>query len=116
MFSNKCEVVGVEIDTKSAHKAKKFCNEVIVGDVESLKLSTKYHYYFDYILFADVLEHIKEPLLVLKKFKKYLKDDGCIIVSLPNISYWRMRIKFLFGNFEYNETGLLDNTHIRFFK
>ncbi len=115
MRSNKCEVVGVEIDLESAHNARRFCEDIIVGDVESIELSTKYYNYFDYILFADVLEHLKEPLAVLKKFKKYLKDEGYIVVSLPNISNWRLRIKFLFGKFEYQDTGLLDNGHIRFF-
>ena len=51
----------------------------------------------------------------LKKYKDYLKDDGCIIVSLPNISNWRMRLKFLLGKFEYQNTGVLDIGHIRFF-
>lgn len=115
MQSNKCEVVGIEIDPESAQNAQRFCKDVFVGDVESIELSSKYDDYFDYILFADVLEHLKEPLTVLKRFKKYLKDDGCVIVSLPNISNWRLRLKFLFGRFEYQETGLLDNGHIRFF-
>ncbi|MFY9638063.1 MAG: class I SAM-dependent methyltransferase [Methanobacterium sp.] len=115
LSSNKCDVVGIEIDQKSAQNAQNYCKEVILGDVESLELSSEYNNYFDYILFADILEHLKDPLIVLKKFKKYLKNDGYIIVSLPNISNWRMRIKILFGNFEYENTGLLDKGHIRFF-
>lgn len=115
MSINKCEVVGIEIDQKSARNAQKFCKEVIVGDVESIELSTEYHDYFDYILFADILEHLKDPLIVLKRFKKYLKDEGYILVSLPNITNWRMRIKILFGNFEYKDIGVLDKGHIRFF-
>jgi len=115
MFSHECEVVGIEIDEKSAQNAKKFCKEVVVGDVESTELPNKYHDYFDYILFADILEHLKEPLVVLKRSKKYLKDDGFVIISLPNISNWRMRLKFLLGKFEYQNTGVLDIGHIRFF-
>lgn len=113
--SKDCEIVGIEIDKKAAKNAQKFCEEIIIADIESIRLSSKYHGYFDYILFADVLEHIKDPLVVLKRFKKYLNQDGSIIISLPNVTNWKMRIKILLGNFEYEERGLLDSGHIRFF-
>jgi O-antigen biosynthesis protein len=113
--SNNSEVVGIEIDQIAAKEASKYCKELICGDVESTELSDKYISYFDFIIFSDVLEHLKEPLMVLKRFKKYLKDDGYVIIALPNISNWRLRVKFLFGNFEYEDKGLLDRSHIRFF-
>ena len=115
MSANTCEVVGVEISPKAGKSAQKYCKEVFIGDVESIELSSDYINYFDYIIFADILEHLKNPLKVLEKFKKYLKDDGCVVISLPNITNWRMRLKILFGNFEYKDTGVLDNSHIRFF-
>jgi 2-polyprenyl-3-methyl-5-hydroxy-6-metoxy-1,4-benzoquinol methylase len=115
LAANESEIIGIEIDQIAAKKAQKFCNKVIIGDIESIELSTVYDNYFDYILFADVLEHLKDPLIVLQRFKKYLNKDGYILVSLPNISNWRMRLKILFGNFEYEDRGILDNGHIRFF-
>ena len=115
LASNESEVIGIEIDQAAAKKAQKFCKKVIMGDIESIELSTNYYDYFDYILFADVLEHLKDPLIVLQRFKKYLNKDGYILVSLPNISNWKMRLKILFGNFEYEDRGILDNGHIRFF-
>jgi O-antigen biosynthesis protein len=115
LHSHECEVIGIEIDEKSAQTAKQYCNAVIIGDVESVKLTEGYANYFDIILFADVLEHLKEPSNVLKRFKYYLKDDGYIIISIPNIANWRMRIKLLFGNFDYEDYGLLDKTHLRFY-
>jgi len=115
MSTNECEVVGVEIDPEAGKNAQKYCKEVVIGDVESIELSSKYINYFDYIIFADILEHLKNPAKVLDKFKKYLKDDGCIVISLPNITNWRIRLKILFGNFEYEDTGVLDSGHIRFF-
>lgn len=115
LFSHKCEVVGIELDEKSAQKAKKYCNDVVIGNVELIELNKEYENYFDIILFADVLEHLKEPLDVLRRFKKYLKDDGYIVISLPNIANWRMRFKLLLGNFDYEDCGLLDKTHLRFY-
>lgn len=113
--SNHCTVVGIEINNEAGQNAKKYCTEVIIGDVQSVELSTEYINYFDYIIFADILEHLKDPLKVLKKFMKNLNDDGYIVVSLPNITNWRMRLKILSGNFEYEDTGILDMGHIRFF-
>lgn len=113
--AKKCEVIGIEIDQIAAKNAQKFCKEIIIGDVESTILLTKYQDYFDYIIFADVLEHLKDPLTVLQRFKKYLNDEGYILISLPNITNWRMRIKILFGYFEYEDLGILDSGHIRFF-
>lgn len=115
MQENGCEVVGVELDERFAQMAKKYCQRVITGDVESINISNEYENYFDFILFADVLEHLKEPSDVLCNFKSYLKDDGKIIISLPNIANWRMRLKLLSGNFEYEESGLLDKSHLRFY-
>ena len=115
MNQNNCTIVGIELDTEAALKAKSFCEEVIIGDVESVTLKPEYLNYFDVIVFADILEHLKDPLDVLKTFKNYLKDDGYIIISVPNIANWRIRLQLLFGNFEYNEYGILDSGHLRFF-
>ena len=115
MKENNCSVVGIEKDKEAAQIADEYCQDLIIGDVESIDLDTKYENYFDILIFADILEHLKEPSDVLKRFKKYLKDDGCLIISLPNISNWKIRLQMLFGNFEYNESGILDNGHIRFF-
>jgi len=115
MKLNNCKVVGVELDAKAAQNAVRYCQELIIGDVESIHLNQKYENYFDIIIFADVLEHLKEPLDLLKRFKKYLNDDGYIIISIPNISNWRIRFQLLFGNFGYGEYGILDNGHLRFF-
>lgn len=110
-----CEIVGIESDKDSGQIAQKVCREVIHEDVELLELSDEYEKYFDFIIFADVLEHLKDPLNTLIRLKRYLKDDGSIIVSLPNIANWRIRLKLLCGNFDYQEKGILDKTHLRFF-
>lgn len=70
---------------------------------------------FDFILFLDVLEHLKEPEKVLTRARQYLKKDGRIIVSLPNIAHWSIRLSLLAGRFNYGEKGILDKTHLHFY-
>jgi 2-polyprenyl-3-methyl-5-hydroxy-6-metoxy-1,4-benzoquinol methylase len=115
MKQNNCIIFGIEMDMEAAQKAKSYCQELIVGDVESIHLNKEYENYFDIIIFADILEHLKEPLAVLTRFKEYLSDDGFIIISIPNIANWKIRLQLLIGNFEYNEYGILDEGHLKFF-
>jgi 2-polyprenyl-3-methyl-5-hydroxy-6-metoxy-1,4-benzoquinol methylase len=70
---------------------------------------------FDTIIFADVLEHLPWPLGVLREYLDLLKDDGTVVISLPNVGLWSVRLAHLFGAFNYEETGVLDQTHLRFF-
>lgn len=112
---NECEVVGIELDEASAQIAKYYCRDVFLGDVEILELDEKFENYFDFIIFADVLEHLRDPESVLRRFKRYLKDEGSVVISIPNVANWRMRINLLFGNFDYVDHGLLNKGHIRFF-
>jgi methionine biosynthesis protein MetW len=112
-----CYVIGIEIDEDAAKIARKFYDEVIVGDVEEL-LTRELKYpdnYFDAIIMADVLEHLKRPDTLLIKLKRYLKPEGIAVASIPNIGRLEIRLKLLFGKFEYEETGILDKTHLRFF-
>jgi len=111
---NRCSVIGIEIDPKSAEHARKYCDDVIVGDVESVELPYK-DGFFDVIMFGDVLEHTINPLMVLKRLKRYLRDDGYIVVSIPNVANYVIRLKLLLGKFEYQEGGILDRSHLQFF-
>lgn len=110
-----CKIFGIEKEKEAIKKAKEFCYNVIDGDLDVIESLPCQEKYFDVILFADILEHLKDPKRVLVLFKKYLKDDGCIILSIPNIANIRIRIKLLFGIFNYEKYGILDETHLRFF-
>jgi 2-polyprenyl-3-methyl-5-hydroxy-6-metoxy-1,4-benzoquinol methylase len=70
---------------------------------------------FDFILFSHILEHLREPAIVLSKFSLLLESGGTILIAVPNVVSWPMRWKLLRGNFEYQSTGVLDDTHLRFF-
>ena len=67
------------------------------------------------IICSNILEHLYDPCGVLKTLFPYLKKDGRLIVSLRNIANWTIRLKLLFGKFEYERIGILDRSHIRFF-
>jgi 2-polyprenyl-3-methyl-5-hydroxy-6-metoxy-1,4-benzoquinol methylase len=70
---------------------------------------------FDIVLFADVLEHLPQPLQLLNLAKTALGPNGRIIASVPNIAHWSVRAELLRGRFVYREWGIMDATHLRWF-
>ena len=115
MKENNCKVTGIEIDSQSAEIAKQYCEQIIIGNIEEIKDLNLQQEYFDFILFADVLEHLVNPIKTLFRIKKYLKKDGRLFISLPNVANYRVRLNLLVGRFDYTKIGLLDRTHLRFF-
>ncbi len=110
------EVVGVDIfeDAKNKQNYKPL-DQFIFGDIEKIDLP-EYFQHFDLILLPDVLEHLFEPKSVLETLKKYLKEDGKIIISMPNIRHYSALYKIVFkGDFKYEESGIFDYTHVRFY-
>ncbi|MGN0143723.1 MAG: rhamnan synthesis F family protein, partial [Clostridium sp.] len=111
-----CDVYIVEIDEEGYEKSSKFAVDGLLGDIEQYEWIDKFKKIkFDYILFADVLEHLRNPDIVINKATGLLKEDGQIGISLPNISHNSIIMNLMRNNFQYNQLGLLDNTHIRFF-
>jgi len=109
-------VVGVEGWAPAAAAARERLDEVIEADVESDGASAALgSRRFDLILFGDVLEHTRDPKAVLDRFIPFLDDGGRVIVSLPNVAAWTVRLGLLAGEFEYAQSGILDKTHLRFF-
>lgn len=62
-----------------------------------------------------MLEHLKYPERLLWEAKALLKSGARIIVSLPNIAHWGVRLRLLFGRFEYSDYGIMDRTHLHFY-
>ena len=109
-----CFVAGIEFDRALVEKAEAKCDKFIRADISTLKELPFPKNSFDYIVFADVLEHLINPDEVLRRFRDYLRDTGFILLSIPNIAYWQIRLRLLFGNFNYDHP-LLDGGHFRFF-
>lgn len=110
-------VTGLEIVPASIARAREVLDEVLAVDItrdegvrEALSGRT-----FDVLLFADVLEHTEDPRAVLERFLPYLAEDGHVLISLPNVAAWPVRLGLAAGRFEYTSSGILDDSHLRFF-
>lgn len=110
-------VTGVETDRAAAAEARGRLDEVLsldVTDPAQLRAGLGGRR-FDLILLADVLEHLADPLVALGRLLDHLEEDGHVIVSLPNVAAWTVRLGLLAGRFEYRPSGILDDSHLRFF-
>lgn len=108
-------VVGVEIDPDAAEQARRFAERVHVLDLDVTPLSTVEPDRFDVILLGDVLEHLREPLDVLRDVASLLEPDGRLVVSVPHVGHIDVRLMLLQGRWVYQPDGLLDRTHLRWF-
>lgn len=107
-------VVGLESNPKAAGLARRRLNEVREQDVERPDVDFPPGS-FDCVICADVLEHLREPSPVLKKIRKWLTPNGCLIISIPNVRHHTVVAGLLAGNWTYESAGLLDADHVRFF-
>jgi 2-polyprenyl-3-methyl-5-hydroxy-6-metoxy-1,4-benzoquinol methylase len=107
------EVTGIEADRVLGAEAAKHCDEFLLLDLDGPLPG--FAEPFDLMVFGDVLEHLRNPLAVLREFAESLKDDGAVIISLPNIANIYVRLNLLMGRFDYQDRGILDRTHMRFF-
>jgi 2-polyprenyl-3-methyl-5-hydroxy-6-metoxy-1,4-benzoquinol methylase len=111
-----CKVWGVEIDPRRAASARTWCHEVLEVDVETVALSTELAgMKFDTVLFLDVLEHLRDPQVVLADAATVLAPGGSVLLSIPNVTHGALRLELLSGKFRYRASGLLDRGHLRFF-
>ena len=112
------DVVGVDNQDFHLDKARKLN---VYSDLINLDLNSfgseldEYTSYFDRIILCDVLEHLIDPMDVLRKLSRFLKVDGKFLIDIPNISHSSIKYNLLMNNFNYTSMGLLDSTHIRFF-
>ena len=111
-----CTVSGVEFDAEAAEQARPHLERLVVGDIETMDLSEVFgEDRFDVIVFGDVLEHLRDPLSALRRAKALLTERGSVVASIPNIAHGSVRLALVAGRFDYQELGLLDSTHVRFF-
>jgi SAM-dependent methyltransferase len=110
-----CRVVGLEIEADAA-AANEHAEEVLIVDLDRDDFVGKLRgRQFDVALFGCVLEHLRDPGTVLKAVRELLVPGGFIVLCIPNVAFVDVRLALLKGRFPYNDWGLLDRTHLRFF-
>ena len=108
------EAWGIEYNDEAAAAAEEKLDKVIPGKIEDT-LNELPDNYFDTIIFADVLEHLIDPYSVLEKIKGKLSPGGEVVASIPNVRHWSVVKQLLEGRWDYQEWGIMDSTHLRFF-
>ncbi len=114
IFLNADYVAGIELNEQACAIAKEKLDKIVCGNIEIIELPFDPNF-FDCIICADVLEHLVNPWDVLIKLKRYLSEDGVLIASIPNLQYIVPVIRILLNKFEYEDYGILDRSHLRFF-
>jgi len=107
------KVVGVEINREAAKIARQRGLTVLEGDASEVDVSVTGEQY-DCIIYADILEHLADPVAVLKRHVEHLRPGGTVYVSIPNFRhysvFWEL---FVRGHIRYKNAGILDRTHLR---
>jgi 2-polyprenyl-3-methyl-5-hydroxy-6-metoxy-1,4-benzoquinol methylase len=110
-------VVGVESDPRAGASADAVLDHVVVGDIrdEDVRSAVAALGPYDQIVLGDVLEHTVEPDLVLRELRPLLAPGGSFVLSLPNVLSLRARARLVAGVWRYEDSGIFDRTHLRFF-
>jgi 2-polyprenyl-3-methyl-5-hydroxy-6-metoxy-1,4-benzoquinol methylase len=106
------ETYGIELNEGAVSIGRRY------ADIRSMDAELPLDYpegFFDYVLTADVLEHLVDPWRVVANIRPHLKDTGKVLASIPNIMHVSVMRGLLNGRFAYQDAGILDRTHLRFF-
>jgi len=111
-----CRYVGIEIDARYVELSKRFCDEVVCADIENIEPSTFESLFpSDCWIFGDTLEHLKDPWAVLNRLRAHLAAGSSVVACIPNAQHWSMQARLNIGMLHYEDAGLLDRTHLRWF-
>jgi 2-polyprenyl-3-methyl-5-hydroxy-6-metoxy-1,4-benzoquinol methylase len=112
-FFPKAETTGVELNPEMLGELQENADVALIGDIDAClpKLKT-----YNLILLLDVLEHLKDSTGTLQKLSRLLEPEGRVIVSVPNLAHFSVSLPLLLKRrFDYQDAGILDRTHLRFF-
>ena len=110
------EYIGIDIDPDYARVAAAHCTEAFACDIEKIE-PARWDALFpsDCWIFGDCLEHLRDPWLLLRRIRTAIDPDGTLLACVPNAQHWSVQWRLASGNFRYEDSGLLDRTHIRWF-
>ena len=109
-----CVITGIDMNPVAVQKAVKRLDHVICGDAFQV-LPALPDQAYDLVIMADMLEHVVDTQRLLELVATKLSKAGKLIISVPNVRHWSILRDLLQGDWTYVETGILDNTHLRFF-
>jgi SAM-dependent methyltransferase len=109
------EVDGLEPDPERAEAARAHLAFVATCGLDGVGEANLPHAAYPVVLFLDVLEHFADPAAALARSRAILTPDGTVFGLVPNSGHWSFRLKVLRGNWRYEDWGLFDKTHLRFF-
>lgn len=116
-----CRLLAVEADVDQVALARERGVAIISGYIDHADIQAGidsyvgHHKPFDVVFMSQVIEHIADPQTLLEKIRDWLADDGILVVSTCNIAHWKCRFRLLAGKWEYEDYGIMDRDHLRFF-
>jgi SAM-dependent methyltransferase len=115
-INRSCEYIGIEIVPRYADAARAHCTQVLTANIEQLG-DDEFGSLFPSScwIFSDVLEHLYDPWSLLRRIRDMLPRAASVIAVIPNAQHWTIQARLNCGAFRYEELGLLDRTHIRWF-
>jgi glycosyltransferase involved in cell wall biosynthesis/2-polyprenyl-3-methyl-5-hydroxy-6-metoxy-1,4-benzoquinol methylase len=116
MGAKGCEVSVVELDKELYEYVKEIANDSFYGNIEDYGWVDYFAgQTFDYIIFADVLEHLMNPIETLNVVKQFLREDGEVLITFPNLAHNSVLINLFNNELVWTKYGLLDATHKTFY-
>ena len=107
---------GVDIDPAYAAVAAQACEVALAGDLERFDDATFDRLFpSDCWVFGDCLEHLRDPWRIVRAIRERIDADGCLVACIPNAQHWSVQMRLATGLFRYEDSGLLDRTHVRWF-
>ncbi|MBT2364576.1 methyltransferase domain-containing protein [Streptomyces sp. ISL-10] len=117
LFAERLEALGHEVtgvDCVEVPGVRDRCSQFHLADLEE-GLPEGIGDRYDYVVAADVVEHLSRPERILTQLPAILRPDGRVLLSVPNFGHWYSRLRVALGIFDYDRRGILDETHLRFF-
>jgi SAM-dependent methyltransferase len=107
---------GIDIDADYAAEAAAHCDTALAGDIEHFdEQAFEVLFPSDCWVFGDCLEHLRDPWRLVRRIRERIAPGGCLVACIPNGQHWSVQMRLATGLFRYEDSGLLDRTHIRWF-
>lgn len=111
-----CHWIGIDIDADNVEIAATVCQQALCLDIEKVPADEFEQWRdVDAWIFGDTLEHLRDPWAVLSNIRRVLPKNGVVLASIPNAQHWYFQARVNAGLFRYEDDGLFDRTHLRFF-